>query len=327
MYAWPGGQAPPPDEDWKLALLGQTDILLQPHRLSPAFIELLLGESILANREALLAAARSAEQGPSETLDEELAKLSFLPSQLYSLALVRQLDMPAEAYLGSPNVLSFHSQVRQDEAGALSVFQSYDIVSNEIAVHPSGRENAVSVRLHQGVRDSNAESLMARAQCDTFSLEGFACEQAANAADRLDQGRNGWVLVANGDDLQALESVPGGLAEALSVGRVAIVHTGEDQVWWQLDPATGSVLAMGENGWGDAAVDYAIAIWANVFGFAFCMAGSGSTIGNAACVVGVFLGGSAAVAALVQAAVATKVLAVLAIILGGLPVVVEAHSD
>jgi hypothetical protein len=108
---------------------------------------------------------------------------------------------------------------------------------------------------------------------------------------------------------------------------VALIKLDGAPVWWQLDPTTGTALGMGENGWGDAAVDYAIALWANVLGFAFCAAGASDTVGRAACAAGVFVGWGAGIASLVGASVATKVLAVIAIFLSGLPVVVAAHSD
>lgn len=321
-----GGDRPAPEgDDWPLALLGRTEILIQAHGLSPAYVEYRLGTALEANRSVLVAIARAVDEGDEDADPGELTGLP--PSQLHALAVLRSSGAPSELYLASANVHTFHTRPVA-EGDALRLVQSFDIVANDVAVRPFVAVDGWRARLEQGLRDTNAEALLTRLPCDVDTGSARVCEPRPNAADRLAGEPDGWILIDSLDAVDAsdLATLPAGLAEALDAGSLALLATSGEPVWWEVDPDTGTALGRDALGWGNAAVDYAIALGLNVFGFAVCTASSSSSLGNASCVAGAFLGWGAGIAALTGAAVAGRVIAAIAAIFAALPVIVEVHS-
>lgn len=320
-----GDRPVPNGDDWPLALLGRTEIFIQAHGLTPSYVEHRLGTALEANRAVLLGLARAVEEGDDDADPGDLTGLP--PSQLHALALLRRSEAPSDLYIGSPNVHTFHTRPVA-EGDALRLVQSFDIVANDVAVRPFVAVDAWRARLEQGLRDTNAETLLTGLPCDAGASSARVCEPRPNAADRLAGDPDGWILIdsLDGAGVADLPTLPTGLADALDDGSLALLATTGEPVWWEIDPVTGTALGRDAAGWGNASVDYAIALGLNVFGFAVCMASSSSSLGNASCLAGAFLGWGAGLAALTGAAVAGRAIAVIAAIFAAMPVIVEIHS-
>jgi hypothetical protein len=261
-----------------LALIGETDILALPCQLSEDFVDSLTTSSLLANREVLLSTLRSPSLGEAQALAETAAKVTRLPSALYSLALVRQSQSPSrgDVYLDRPDLLTSHTGLRLGPAGELRLTYAVDIVENGVTVRPEATLDTFRIRMQQGVLDTNAEALL---MSDPAKLQGAAEALAASRTQGIP-----WLAVRSVQDAAWKEAqlppdvrtrIEADLAAGFAVvvpQRLARAADRDLVGWWRVDPATGQTLGLGDQGWGAALVERA-AVQKFVLVYAACAFG------------------------------------------------------
>jgi hypothetical protein len=177
------------------------------------------------------------------------------PAALYELALARHAwnDQSGDAYLGAPNILTFHNALEPAADGTVVGVEGFDIVANDVAVRTDAVGRAFEIRVRQGVADSNAEAnLLSRSCCGgaPYSAVRELTSGAENGPD--------WTAVrdATGADSVGLSAdararVKSQIAQGYVV--VASAAARPDQGgFWQVHPVTGETLAVGRWGWGAA---------------------------------------------------------------------------
>ena len=266
-----GAAPPPPDDaralDRSLSALGETEIFLQPCRLSQAFVDHVAVEGLLANAGPLRALARGAASGDAAAAtaaDGPLQKLTTAPGLVYTLALARGLWSPVrnDVYLDRPNVLAYHQLLRQDAGGRPVAYEGFDIVTNDVAVRP-GAADPRGVRVRQGVADTAAEAALARGAGGTVenTSDLFASAMAADAQ---------WETLRAGGQpapaaLQVPDDVRARIERDLAEGQVVLAPKAAAPrdgrvvaAWWRIDPHTGTTLGIGQDGWGQTAAERAL---------------------------------------------------------------------
>jgi len=247
-----------------LALLGETEIVVEPCRLSQAFANHVATSAVLANRKLITSAVGGAEPD-GKALADQLANVVQPPGLPFALAIRRWQFSPVsdEVYLDRPNVLTHHSIVKLGADGNLQLYEGFDIVFNDVAVRAGDdRSDARDVRLRQGVADTAAEAALSGGGLGNAS-ELFAADSA--------KGTN-WVTFRKPDDpaLAALDLPRDTVAcirADLADGYVVMVPehaAGSDgravAAWWRIDPHTGQTLGIGQQGWGQSAVETALLV-------------------------------------------------------------------
>jgi hypothetical protein len=239
-----------------LSLLGETEILVLPCRLSMNFVDSLVTSRMLANRKVFPELLRLGEQAKDQELLDLFSKFTPLPGALHALALVRSEMNPGrgDVYLDRPNILSRHLRLQPGKKGSIVLEQGLDIVANEVAVRPSSTVDPFQARLQQGVLDTNLEALL-------LAGEGAVNNTAELFAEAGSAG--GWIVVRSAEDpawqkAQLSSDVRARVEADLKAGYVALVpgrenaRGGAKAGWWRVDPRTGDILGMGERGWGSA---------------------------------------------------------------------------
>lgn len=267
-------------EDMRLerghALLEQIEILPLVCRLSPEFVADLTAEKMLANQKILLDVLRSGELSINQKMLKTLGLLTPLPSPGYSLALAREewSRFGGEVFLDRPNILSYFRGVRQCKP---LQYQGYDIIANEVAVHPNSRVDPFQARLEQGVADTNAEAFL-------LGGPGRIIDNAAELYDISKRRDNDWLIVRDASD-PAWKDISLGadmkerIERELSAGYIAVVPKtalaveGRDLFgWWRIDPNTGYTLGTGEKGRGQTSIEKVIVNTAvHIAGFVYCL--------------------------------------------------------
>ena len=279
---------------WRLALLGETEVLATGGRLSQPYVTDLLTRALLGQRGAIeaLADANTASEAEAAAAAAGAAVSDAgeqLPSALYGLALARQPDHGSDVYIAGLSIVNRHDQVAVSDDGALRRLQAIDIVANPVG----SVDGSVAAVVRQGVRDTNAETLLSRTLCGSPLTAEF-CTTIGNPADDLartvpDPG--GWLTLRSTEELAAagLNWAPDASASLradLEAGYLVVVPTapggtGAPASWWRIDPTTGTTLGVNELGWGPSMVAYALIV--NFIGFAFCEVGAisgGAAIGG-----------------------------------------------
>lgn len=247
-----------------VTMLGETQILIQTGEIAPEFMMQLAAEAALANRPFLEEMARDPFGGPKADLTETLQKMVPGPGSLDLLALARfaHSGVSDRVYIAEPNILTQHVEMVQDANRDFHGRLAIDIVANDVAVLPSAPGDAANLRLVQGVVDTNAELLVL---ADAPHLYG-----AAELFETVGAGGAAWVTLRPGDGA-ALAALPlpedaaarikadlaaGYAVVAPSQAGLAPIRVG----YWRIDPATGTTLGMGANGWGVSLVEYAFVL-------------------------------------------------------------------
>lgn len=269
-----------------LALLGETQILLQVCNLSAEFFTHLMAKNLLANREILPELLRQGDLLKHRDSTDQLSKLTPLPGPEYSLALARGewSRLRGCFCLNRPNILSAHSRLRQDQEDELVPCSAFDIVANEVAISSAAEINPFLVPLEQGVLDTNVEVFLLKEPCGKVENTG---EMFARA---IAQGTN-WLAIRDPHDkaLRQLKLPKDSLSriqQELAAGYIVLVPKKkvlmEDRAfggWWRLNPSTGHVLGMGQDGTGQGQVTYSMLLEHTFFGlggFIGCMISAAS---------------------------------------------------
>jgi hypothetical protein len=268
-------------------LLGQHEILLLGCQLSPEFVTHLSLANLGANAAPL---AKIVATDFTHALAADVLKLSFTgaPMRLIDLAAARSVSStnPSGVYLDRPDILAYHDLVGIGPSGALSNSEGFDVVANEVAVRP-GTQDPFHARMAQGILDTNLESALLRIR----SAGKRGTSLLANAADLLRQGGGGWLVVHSATDagwqaVQLPADVRARVDADLAAGYVVAVPSKLVTVdgravatWWRLDRDSGSILGMGDRGWGQDMTEHQmleVAIWGadlniQLFEFQTCM--------------------------------------------------------
>jgi hypothetical protein len=261
-----------------LALTMETEILPEVCRFVPQFVTHLTAESLLANKDVLTAAVRGDLPSDYAHAQEVWKKLTPMPTSLYGLALARFVwsRHPASIYIDRPNILTRHLFFAPT-GKRVTLFTATDIVANQIGVDPA-QADPFSVRLEQGVLDTNAEAFLASDR-PTASNAGWAY---ATSSD--------WSTLKSANDLGSIrlsDEARQQIARDLSAGFVVVaprapvpVASGRFEGWWRVDPRTGQSLGMGTSGWGQDMVEYLVLL-ATSMGLAFVFQYLWCTMSNA----------------------------------------------
>jgi hypothetical protein len=253
-------------------------VLVQSGRTSPALHAARMLDALRANREVLLALARSPEEAG-------LRGLVPLPGPLERLALGRfawSTDRD-ELFLDRPNVLAAHARVTSFDASGADGESSIDVVHHGLATRAPDVAQAFDLRLRQGVLESFVEEL-AHGCCGDH-------ENAARLARACAEQDVGWRVVCPAEAVNAwdcaavepeirarvLSDLEAGFlvalpeAEVLEAGRPVLGY-------WRIDPVSGDTLAIGPHGWGqDTMFDFAGALGpADLTGDLLCERGAPS---------------------------------------------------
>jgi hypothetical protein len=260
------------------ALLDQIEILPLVCQLSPEFVVDLMAEKMLANKGIFLNIIRNGRSSNRQELAEQLSYLTPLPGPGYSLALARcKWNRPrSDVYIDRPNILSYFRGIRQCPECQPQEYQGYDIVANEVAIHPHSKLDPFQARLEQGVLDTNAEA---------FLLRGFG-KTLNNTAELFDVTRNknrDWLTIrdeldSSWKEIALSEDIKERIKRELSAGYIAVVPKNVISVedrdffgWWRIDPKTGHTLGIGERGRGQTATEILILTGTAIVGYWLCV--------------------------------------------------------
>ncbi len=249
-----------------LALLGGTEILALPCQLSGDYVQHLATETMLANRQALLRMIIAVGSRSPDALIQQAKELKSLSGNLYALGTARQNWSRSRGlvYLKRINIFSHHNYLAESGRAELLACEGLDIVTNEVGVHSRFNVDPFAVRLEQGIADTNAE---------TSFLSG--CSTQANPAEMSARagmlGKNLSVIKSARDatwqNVKLPKDVRARIERDLQEGHWVVfaaqtVHEKEEEhyAWWRLDPITGQILGMGERGWGQDTVEWAVII-------------------------------------------------------------------
>jgi hypothetical protein len=241
------------------ALVGEASVLVQNCWSSPTFEEHMAAVAILQNRDSMLEYVRTGRMDATK-----IGAGPRMPGALRALASTRLSWATAGAgvYLDVPNVLSLHVYRGFDPQGASRSRVALDIVSNEVAVRSGPDSRTFATRLEQGALESSAEAVLAGAWNEGTAVAVLASAggPASLATIRSRQDR-GWKGV------RVERNVRARIERDLDAGYVVLVPLSPVQVgkggrpahaWWRVDPQTGRVLAIGEQGWGQAYTDHEV---------------------------------------------------------------------
>lgn len=146
--------------EYGLALLGNTEILALPFRVSSDFVMHLNAASLLEPWKAWLDLARENDTAQQREKAAVLARQDAGVSALYSFALARTLLSPvvSQVYSASPGILISRARLGFDPRDRLVSHRLIDVLRNDVAVLPSVRD-PFTVRVQQGVADTAAEHM------------------------------------------------------------------------------------------------------------------------------------------------------------------------
>jgi hypothetical protein len=238
---------------------------------------------------------------------KKLARGPRRPNRLLGFALARNALASASgpAYLAEPNVFALNDGINAAKDGQLVAYREFDIVHNRVGVMPTPDLNPFLVRLRHGVAQTNAEALAVSNCC------GNQPTTIVNAAETLAATMNqtgDWFVAKRAADIAAdridlAPDVRTRLQRELAGGSVLLIdrsRTGRTpqnpMTFWNINPATGDAVGLGENLSGQELAEYVIvadAIWWGV-----CMhfagraeAGSARDCKIVVCTIGLLMGG------------------------------------
>jgi hypothetical protein len=265
------GSKPDIDESGRLkrglALLGETNVLVQVCQLSPEFLGHLMAKSMLENQailEEILQPVASVDE--LATRVPKLSEITPLPGPAFLVAAARLnwSDVQGDLYFDQPNIIRFVRGLSVDRQGKIAVRSGLDIVSNELAFHPGLEKDAFRSRLYQGVLDTNTEALAMRST-------GRNVDNVAELYILSKKQKTEWVALSDPSDralreLGAGEDTVARVRQDLRAGYIVIAPKKEIETergpafgWWRLARDSGTTLGLGSEG-GQAMTEYAVKI-------------------------------------------------------------------
>jgi hypothetical protein len=258
-----------------LALIMHTEMLPVTSEVAPEYGLHLIAQNALANA-GLMRRLAVSDSVSLPDRDSLIALAAPGVSPLYALALAR-LDWSRVGrwlYVDQIGLLTRHRHL--GAAGDMvTVRGAVEIIARDLGVAPGGPD-AFTVRLEQGVFDTNAEAMWWGGQginntADAFELGGeWAKLGSAAAVDQL--------TVHEDARARMQEDLAAGLT--LVAPRQAASRGGDHFTgWWRIDPVTGAATGTPANGWAQCGSEYSLHLRvAAVMGramlteFAFCHA-------------------------------------------------------
>jgi hypothetical protein len=245
--------------DRAFALIGGTEILVLPCRLSTDYVAWLRATRMLANRQLLEFLTNTKPVSQQQTL-EVVKRLVPLPGALYDFALARHALNPRrdDVFVASPNVVSLHRELKQSPDGAFLALTAVDVVANDVAP-TAGVRDAFEARLRQGIFDTNAETLVLSGGCCGTNGSGTASAYTSAARSGVP-----WVLAATPESaakLQIPDDARARILEELRTGYVIVAPPAAsalDVAWWRIEPRSGRTLGIGSRGWGQETLEQAL---------------------------------------------------------------------
>jgi hypothetical protein len=234
------------------ALLGVTDIFLQPCELSGEFVASLASGSIISREADFHALATESDPAKARALALSLLERTDTWGPLLNLALWRSTLGQRDWFVDRPNILNYRAGLPVVNADRVAIHQMIDIASNSVGVHYGATFNPSKVRVQQGVADTVAE--LVTLHSDLRATENTASIFAQSVAERSDV-----VVVGSKStltpDLDWPQNPTAAIAEDLDDGYVAVALRrpvklqGRMRVaWWRIDPVSGETVGVMDTG-------------------------------------------------------------------------------
>lgn len=237
------------------ALLGLTDIMLQPCAVSEDFVGYLATRGIVANQAALRELSRERDPDRARRLANAIHERMEIWGPLPQLAFWRSaLGMQASlSFIDRPNVLNYRISRSAVNADRLAIREVVDVAANSTGVHGGAGERAFETRLRQGVADTVAETLV-------VGGDVHLAENAASFFAMTDGEIDSIVLVRPGENDSVLElgwpaDAAARLAADVGSGYMAValrqpvsVNERERVGWWRIDPSSGETIGVLDTG-------------------------------------------------------------------------------
>lgn len=243
-----------------LKVLGTMSILPLVSRPSRDYVNWRMLEEQTRDLRAIVGLAASIGKNDLAASLNQAGRIAPSSEKLLRLAVARFEWSPVQAsvFLDAPNILSYRNALSLDPSNTPVVRQGFDIIANHIAVHPSAAGSAFSIRVAQGVADTNAEALL---------LGNAMAGNAGSLLASLGRSENSWITIRDaGDSASARVNFPkdvaGRITQSVRDGYIVVAPrtpgaagaTGH-WAWWRIHPTTGETLGIGEAGWGQALVE------------------------------------------------------------------------
>jgi hypothetical protein len=232
------------------AMMMRNEMLPVTCAIAPEFITHLVSQSLLGNRQLLLAATKP---GVTQDAVVEIARQSApTVTSLYALALAATANGSRATYVDRPLLFTNHAYPKPGKESV--IVEATDIVANDIGVSLAAKD-AFATRVGEGVRYTNAESLLHGPEALTNTADAFAQPGAWVALTASDETDIAALTMPADARRRILDEVMNG--QVVVAPRVALsTASGPFAGWWRVDPATGTTLGFGLNGWGVAATEH-----------------------------------------------------------------------
>lgn len=239
------------------ALAGEVQVAIYPAGLHPSVVSARSAARLLASRDAWTELYWTGGTADPSFLLERQNELNALVAPLETFEMLRAtaVDPSADSGSGSQTslgVTAFHRVLDLE----LQPYSSYDIVFG-----PLTGAGGVS-ELSSGVLDANLEALL-QEQAAQASGRQASLNAVSDAFDADLAAGRAWQIVTSSGALDgASADLPGDIRqralETLDRGQFVVVPvTGAAAVgFWSFDPVTGSIVAVGDRGWGQAMTEY-----------------------------------------------------------------------
>ncbi len=247
------------------ALLGSTDILLQPCEFTGEFVGHLALAGVVENQAAFRELSKESDRKKAGQLASSLLDRAAARGPLTDLVLWRStLGLQAGgSFINRPNVLTYRVGLPVVQS-AQSFREQIDLASNETSPGRPDGASAFEIRLRQGVADTVAEIL-------TLTADLKSAENAAAVFAGAGDGPDATVLIKARDGeavarLKWPEDVAERLASDVNAGYMALVPgsavtlDGKSRLaWWRVDPASGETIGVMDTGFhGSATTEKAL---------------------------------------------------------------------
>ena len=294
--------------DRNLRMLGSSSLCITPCDVPRSFLEQLFLLRTWQQRGLWESVARG-KGLPTEQLQEELRWVRPLEAPLWGFQRARlDWNQAVQSYVAAPNAVIVHQHPVIGREEPVELRSGYDVVWNRR--EPWSGAPAKLVRLQQGVADTVVESRLLTAWRKA-------------PLDSLDLGTQTgrWLLLRSPQGVAALSdpwspNVRERLLQDLGAGQWCLLPSIEGQqrpdrrlAYWRVDPATGTCLGMGGQGWGAATaqemvetvemIAFAVKVGVSVGQFGKCLHGAGDDRAATVCAVAFLCSASTAIFSLV----------------------------
>jgi hypothetical protein len=248
-----------------MALLGETEILIQACQFSPDYVRYIMAKNLLINRQVLPDLIRQCHTLNIEDLEKISRKIVPQMGLEYSLVLLRKIwsHSSSTIYLDRPNILNYFTKLVWDPKDYILGCSGIDIVSNEVAVFPNIKADPFLEHLRQGVLDTNAEALL-------MSKLGNVAENTSEIFSRSKDLDIEWIILTNPEDpgwrkVKLSPDIRSRIEKEFENGCIVLApnkmikKNGRELVgWWKIDPLSGNILGIGAEGYGQGPTEYTI---------------------------------------------------------------------